>query len=221
MTEIDELKKLSPSERIARLKELEEKRKNEIEEAEALIKESEREITIEDELRKIPIPHAKFFDVSELGMVSPEGKRAAKHARFMGDEKVDVAAEATRAGRLGKLEESVEKEAEDRGITSESAKATRGVSYGGALEDAMSMAYDVAGKKFYDSTNQLGEKVRSGEASQEEIYRFEKAGEQIREAHSHADYIHDHEARERIDNMYSRMHDIEEQMKERRRAYGI
>jgi hypothetical protein len=42
----DELKKLSPEERLKRLKELEEERKKEIEEAEDLIKRTEAEIGI-------------------------------------------------------------------------------------------------------------------------------------------------------------------------------
>lgn len=50
--DIDEIKKLSPGERIKKLKELEEKRKKEIEEAERLIKESVEEIKQEQELQE-------------------------------------------------------------------------------------------------------------------------------------------------------------------------
>ena len=50
--DITEIKKLSPSKRIEKLKELEEKRKKEIEEAELLIKESVEEIKQEQKLQE-------------------------------------------------------------------------------------------------------------------------------------------------------------------------
>ena len=45
MTELDDVKGLEPEERIRRLKQIEDERKREIEEAEALIRNSMREIT--------------------------------------------------------------------------------------------------------------------------------------------------------------------------------
>ena len=52
MATVDELKKLSPDERIKRLKELEEERKKEIEEAEELIKETTQELADAEEKKE-------------------------------------------------------------------------------------------------------------------------------------------------------------------------
>ncbi len=64
--ELEELKKLSPKERIAKLKKIQEKDKEEIEHAQELIKESEEQAEKEDEKEKIPIPQVKSADVSSL-----------------------------------------------------------------------------------------------------------------------------------------------------------
>jgi hypothetical protein len=67
MAEIDEIKKLSPEERIKRLKELEDEKRKEIEEAEKLIKESVVEIEqAEDIKQKIPVPQMKAVDIDNL-----------------------------------------------------------------------------------------------------------------------------------------------------------
>ncbi|MBD3249315.1 hypothetical protein GF336_04685 [Candidatus Woesearchaeota archaeon] len=64
--ELEELKKLSPKERIAKLKEIQEKDKKEIEQAQELIKESEEQAEKEDEKEKIPIPQVKSADIDSL-----------------------------------------------------------------------------------------------------------------------------------------------------------
>jgi hypothetical protein len=65
--DIDELKKLSPEERIKRLKEIEKRNQEEIKKAQDLIKKSEAEIEEEENSkRKIPIPQLKSVDVSSL-----------------------------------------------------------------------------------------------------------------------------------------------------------
>ncbi len=63
---VDDIKKLSPAERIKRLKELEEARKKEIEEAEQLIRETALEMAEAEEKRHIPIPEARATDLSTL-----------------------------------------------------------------------------------------------------------------------------------------------------------
>jgi hypothetical protein len=67
MAELKDLKKLSPEERIRKLKELEEDRKREIKEAEAMIRSSKEEIA-DKEKRKIdiPIPQVGAISVDEL-----------------------------------------------------------------------------------------------------------------------------------------------------------
>ncbi len=79
MAELDEVKKLSPQERIKRLKELEEERKKEIEQAEELIKETVREIEDAEEKKKIPIPQARATDFSSALTTAEEKELVATH----------------------------------------------------------------------------------------------------------------------------------------------
>ena len=82
----DALKDLPPEERIKKLKELEEKKKREIAEAEELIKESEKEMTGRDDwLRKVPIPEIGKEDLSGLGV---EGKELLKTHKGISEEEV-------------------------------------------------------------------------------------------------------------------------------------
>lgn len=76
---VDELKKLGPQERIKRLKELEEERKHEIEEAEELIKETVREIAEAEEKKRIPIPQARATDLSSTLTTAEEKELVATH----------------------------------------------------------------------------------------------------------------------------------------------
>jgi hypothetical protein len=67
MADIDEIKKLSPEERLKRLKKLEEERRKEIEEAEKLRIESVGQLEREEEIRqKIPVPQMKAVDIDQL-----------------------------------------------------------------------------------------------------------------------------------------------------------
>ena len=105
--EIGELKKLSPKERIKKLKELQEKNKEEIEEAQKLLKEAEEQAEVEEELKEIPIPQLKAVDIGAL--FSPEERELFKAKRFVtekpkaeeaGEEKGELEAIAERAPRL-------------------------------------------------------------------------------------------------------------------------
>jgi hypothetical protein len=64
--EIKDIEKLSPEERIRKLKELEEKNKKEIEQAHTLIKETEEEIKIEDKLKHVKPPESEEIIVGNL-----------------------------------------------------------------------------------------------------------------------------------------------------------
>ncbi|MBI2143914.1 hypothetical protein HYU17_02055 [Candidatus Woesearchaeota archaeon] len=79
MATIEELKKLSPQERIRCLRELEEERRKEIEQAEELIKETSREIAEAEEKRKIPIPQARATDLSSALTTAEEKQLVATH----------------------------------------------------------------------------------------------------------------------------------------------
>ena len=74
----DDLKNLSPEERIIRLKEIEKKKKEEIAEAQNLLKESEQELSDQDELkRKVPIPQVAADQ--EEGLSADEKEILAAH----------------------------------------------------------------------------------------------------------------------------------------------
>ena len=77
---LNDVKKLSPQERIKRLKEIAEKDKKEIEDAQKLIKESETEIEVEEkEKEQIPIPQLKATDISELTGQAKEMFKAKRY----------------------------------------------------------------------------------------------------------------------------------------------
>lgn len=64
--ELDELKKLNPRERLQRLKELEDKKKEEIKEAEVMISQAERDIQKEEIVKNIEVPHEDTPKIREL-----------------------------------------------------------------------------------------------------------------------------------------------------------
>src|SRR3989338_10101312 len=112
MSEIEEVKQLTPEERIRRLKEIEEERKGEIEEAETLIRESMREISEASEKKHAPIRQVTAHDISQL--LTTEEKRMFKTARFqdLADEK---GREATEEGTgMQNLEEVAAEEAREK-----------------------------------------------------------------------------------------------------------
>lgn len=109
MAKLDELKSLSPQERIRKLKEMEEERKNEIEQAEKLIKESNVEIEEErKELERIPIPQLKTVDIQ--GLFTAEEREIFKVKRFV-EEKGSLEDEL-KEKESKRLEETVREEAE-------------------------------------------------------------------------------------------------------------
>ena len=104
VTNLKDIKKLSPEERIKKLKKIEKENKKEIDEAEKIIKDSIREINVKEEIRDLPIPQIKAIDIESL--FAPEEKEvfAAKRykdlrARHVEEETAEIP-----------LEETVEKE---------------------------------------------------------------------------------------------------------------
>ncbi len=81
MAEIEEIKKLSPEERIKRLKKLEDEKRKEIEEAQKLMKESVVELEREEKIKKeIPIPQVKAVDIG--GLFTKEEKQLFATKRY-------------------------------------------------------------------------------------------------------------------------------------------
>ena len=79
-TRLNEIKKLSPEERIEKLKKIEEENKKEINEAEKIIKDSIREINVKEKIRDLPIPQIKAVDIESL--FSPEEKEVFAVKRY-------------------------------------------------------------------------------------------------------------------------------------------
>jgi len=104
--ELKDIKKLSPEERIERLREIAKKDKKEIEDAQELIKESEVEIE-EDrkEKEQIPIPQLRAANISELtGQQEKQMFRAKRYEREETERSGEREEEPT------PLEETIERE---------------------------------------------------------------------------------------------------------------
>jgi len=117
VTKLNEIKKLSPEERIKKLKGIKEKNKKEINEAEKLIKDSIREINIQEEIKDLPIPQVKAVDIESL--FSPEEKEVFVTKRYENARQSHVEEETAEMP----LEETVEKEKPD--ITKEELEAQK------------------------------------------------------------------------------------------------
>lgn len=106
---VEDIKKLSPEERIKHLKELEEERKKEIEEAESLIKETVREIAEAEEKKRIPIPEARATDLATLDTVEERQLVATHH--FLTTEASAVTSQQPQQQQKKSLEEVAAEEA--------------------------------------------------------------------------------------------------------------
>lgn len=97
--DIEELKKLSPEERVKRLRELEEKRKKEEEEAKKLMEESVQEIDLNlKEKKDIPIPQVKADSIESL--TTEDEKQVFRSKRYL-------SGETGEEGTEGELEQNV------------------------------------------------------------------------------------------------------------------
>ena len=104
--EINDLKKLSPKERIERLKKIQEKNKEEIDKAQEMLKEAEDEAEIEEELKDIPIPQMKAVDIGAL--FSPEERELFKAKRFESGSKKEEEEEKPVQKKSSELEDIAE-----------------------------------------------------------------------------------------------------------------
>lgn len=107
----EDIKNLPPAERIKKLKGLEKKKKKEIEEAQEILRETERELTEEEEWkRKIPIPEVTKEQVEEMSEAEKEIIKAHKDLREKREEAVGEEEELPRSFRHLSLEETVARE---------------------------------------------------------------------------------------------------------------
>ncbi len=103
--DVKELRKLSPSERIKRLKELEEQKKKEIQEAEKLLKEAQTEENVEEEKkRQLPAPQMKAESLDTIETIEAKVLWAAKRGISLATKNIEVALPEE------KLEETLERE---------------------------------------------------------------------------------------------------------------
>ena len=115
MSDIDEIKNLPPEERLLKIKEIQEKHKKEIEEAQKLMRMSEDEIEHKKrELEHIPIPQVRAVDIDQL---FSEGERQVfATARF---------SDSGLSKKLKKDEKEGKKEAEPENLEESVADAPR------------------------------------------------------------------------------------------------
>ena len=125
VTNLKDIKKLSPEERIKKLKKIEKENKKEIDEAEKIIKDSIREINVKEEIRDLPIPQIKAIDIESL--FAPEEKEvfAAKRykdlrARHVEEETAEIPLEKTVEQEKPKItEEELEAQRQYQILTNE------------------------------------------------------------------------------------------------------
>lgn len=130
--ELNELKKLSPRERLGKLKEIEDKRKKEIEEAERLIRQTENELAAEqDKKQKLPIPQIAALDISLLTTV--DEKAIFKTRRYI-EEHPELFQNLSPASQS--LEQMAEEEAAKAAINIQPSMI-----YGAAMEKAKQQTF--------------------------------------------------------------------------------
>lgn len=167
MLSIEEIKNLSPEERIKMLKEIEESKKKEIEEAETLISESMRELGEAKEKKDMPIPELKAEDISQL--LTAEAKNMFATKRFINVK----GAEETTAGP-GMLEEVAEQEATSPSARRGSAAPVYGTTIEKAREDNNPM--DIYNRNTSVTTGK-SEKVSAYESGSVTGAKYEKREE--------------------------------------------
>lgn len=174
MSDIEEIRKLAPEERIKRLKEIEEGRRKEIEEAEALIRDSMIELEDAEEKKHAPIKQVKAHDISQL--LTSEEKRMFRTARFEGG---SVPAGESEGQQLN-LEEVAAEES-----PGETQQQKGGPLYG---QESSGKAVYKSGVTTTGESREDDRKLYSGPGHQEQVQEFyksetvtgEKAGETYR-----------------------------------------
>ena len=119
---LKELKRLSPKERIEKLKELQKKDKEEIEKAQKLLQEAEdEEESKQKELERIPIPQLRAVDIDAL--FSPEEKELFSTKRFVTETRKEEKPEEARRRPEEKAE--LERIAEEARVLKQEEEATQ------------------------------------------------------------------------------------------------
>lgn len=163
MAEIDDIKRLSPEERVKRLKKLEEERRKEIEEADKLMKESVGELEKEEEIRqKIPVPQMKAVDINQLFSQEEREVFAAKRYHKSGAAEEE---EPTAAPEEKTLEDEVMEAPQE--LTQEQAEQQK--AYGEQL------AQEKTGQLYQMAREAYNEFKETGQVDQAKMYALDVA----------------------------------------------
>jgi hypothetical protein len=138
---MEDVKQLPPEERVKRLKEIEEERRKEIEEAESLIRDSMREISETETRKHAPIAQVTANDISQL--LTAEEKQMFRTARYTEEKK-----EPRRPGEQ-KKDTSLEEVAEEE--HAKKPDQPKGPVYGSKLDEAKKgLIYEASAAKDSD-----------------------------------------------------------------------
>lgn len=208
--ELEDIKKLRPEERIRRLKELEKKRKEEIEKAEELIRSSEHELRVEEELRDIPIPQVKAVNIEQL--FGAEERRVFKTKRFIPEETIEVAPTPTEEERERSLEETVSQEAP-------TAAEASGPVYGltrERVEENLGELYNAIREEAREEMREMRERAAGGPWTEEDDRQLEYRMSQVERAAQSSQYAGE-EARQRFEEVKTAV----DQIRSYRRRTGV
>jgi len=187
MPEIEDIKKLSPEERIRKLKEVTEKDKKEIESAQKLIKQSEAEIEEERRMREqIPIPQMKAVDISQL--FTQEEKDMYRAKQMVGPERGEEAEEKPLEQAVEeeevKLTEEQQKEQQNQYMQALEGKPMENIYAGVAnvIQEAEEKGYFTQGQRnFVDAAKEAAqEKGYTGETIQRRLRTSKAFGEEYK-----------------------------------------
>ncbi|MFH1399072.1 MAG: hypothetical protein ABIG95_03095 [Candidatus Woesearchaeota archaeon] len=169
VNELDEIKKLGPEQRIASLRKLETKRKQEIEEARKLISSSQEEIKLQEELKDIPIPQVKAVNIDAL--FSSEEKEVFKTKRFI--------SEQPKAEEPGKVESSLDTIAAEQPARVPKQAA---VQYADQLEEALNKATVI--QQNYNTIIELAQDAAQGNLPEYQMQRLQNYQQALHEVYA-------------------------------------
>jgi len=178
---VDDLRKLSPEERIRRLRELEAERRKEIESAEGLIKETVRELEEAEEKKSIPIPEARATDLDVLQTVEEKQIVATHHFLNTGTQ--------TSSSPQSQKKSLEEVAAEEKAVT-QSGQRQGGPVYG--IGPSQHGVADYAASSRQTVTGQAAGAASPIEDKVTEFYR-EKATAEMEKSETHDKYLGQHQ----------------------------
>ena len=187
--DLDEIKKLRPGERIKHLKELERKRKKEIEQAGDMIRSSENELRIEEELKDIPIPQVKAVDIEHL--FGADERKVFRAKRFLPEETPEIAPEAAQERAQEKEEEASLEETVSREATETQEGAEAGPIYGSSAErvqENLKQLYSVTEEKMYEEMVNMRDRAAGGIWSEQDEQELQYRMSQMENASNSQQY---------------------------------